>query len=90
MQATVSVPDALVPTIQTWMAGQITDDGQFQKYADITDLLQQNLNQALLGFFVGLFLAPQVAALQSQIDELKASVALPAPKQPVPVTPPRP
>lgn len=88
MEITVSVPDTLTPTIDTWRQTQITGDGQFFKYADMQDLIQQNLNDGLLTFFVGLFEAPQIATLQAQIDALKASVTLTAPKTPVPVVKP--
>jgi hypothetical protein len=88
MQTTISIPDSLIPTIDAWRQTQITGDGQFFKYADTQDLVQQNINDGLLTFFVGLFEAPQVAALQAQIDALKSSVALTPAKPPVPVVKP--
>lgn len=80
MQTTITIPDALVPTIDAWRLTQINSTGQFLKYSDIQDLMQQNLNDGLLTFFVGLFEAPQIAVLQAQIDTLKASVVLTPPK----------
>jgi len=81
----VSVPDALTVTMQTWMQTQLSADGQFFKYADIQDLLQQNLNTGLLPFFVNLLEQPQVQALQDQITALENSIVLTPAKPPVPV-----
>lgn len=86
MDITITIPDTLIPTMDTWRATQITDDGLFFKYADTQDLIQQNLNTGLLPFFVDLLEAPEIAALQAQINTIEASVSLPPSKPPVPVS----
>ena len=84
MDFVITVPEALIPTIDTWRSTQLTPDGNFLKYADTQDLCQQNLNDGILTFFVNLFVQSDVATLQAQIDALKASVVLPAKKTPIP------
>lgn len=83
MDITITVPDTLVATVQAWISTQLTTNGQFQKYADIQDLFQQNANAGLLTFFVGLLEATPIATLQAQINAAQSSIALPAPKPPV-------
>lgn len=83
MDITITVPDTLVATVQAWIGTQLTANGQFQKYADVQDLFQQNANVGLLTFFVGLLEATPIAILQAQINADQVSVALPSPKQQV-------
>lgn len=86
MDITITVPDTLVAAVQAWLGTQLTANGQFQRYADIQDLFQQNANAGLLSFFVGLFEAAPIAALQAQITADQSAVSLPAPKPPIPAS----
>ena len=86
MVVTVTVPGDLLPEMEKWMATQITNDGNYYKYADVQDLIQQNFNDSLGKFFADKINAAAVAALQAQLDLAKSSGTVVFPKaDPVPV-----